>query len=303
MRPTYRTNDRVVFFFSVNESGHWQDMAIMTSPIRPAMLAADPAMAPHWSAESSVEWVRLVNMPFSASRSLRNPLNGNWPVSRSRDCQELAPELGKLMVCLVYTAPGVSLGPQQSSLSTTTTASGGGSADPLDHHSLLDMPYGVFGSPAGVGGGSQTGSKTGSPSSTRARSSSGGSPSGSPSMLCSMSSSSSSRFPLVAGPGFMFGCNQNTVEECMSRSLFGLPLHMDDTIRQIVHPGTSLFWYNINDNGPSDRRRRGSALEPNENYKTSLCQHWLDNNGLCSFVDGGMYAHAEHDLRKEPDRK
>lgn len=237
LNEAYLHNDRVVFFFSVNESGHWQGMAVMTSPIHPTMQAPDPALAPQWSAEFSVEWLRLVNMPFSASRSLRNPLNDNWPVSRSRDCQELTPELGKQMVYLVYAAPEVSLNQPQL----------GGAADnskPLDHHSILDMPYGAFNSPAGGG-------PSASPNNPQ-RLVLGGGASSSPPIHERRAGAAGKRlgqahFPLLPGPGFMFGCNQHTMEECMSRSLFGLPINMDEPARRVVHPGTTLFLFNMSD--------------------------------------------------------
>lgn len=33
-----------------------------------------------WTAEFSVEWLRLVSLPFPHTRPLRNPLNDNLPI-------------------------------------------------------------------------------------------------------------------------------------------------------------------------------------------------------------------------------
>jgi hypothetical protein len=106
LNEAFRTCDRVVLFFSVNESGHWQGAAVMTSPIRPFLGQQPPAGAgmnallllqqqqqqqqqDGWTAEFSLEWLRLVSLPFPHTRPLRNPLNDNLPISRSRcvpDC-------------------------------------------------------------------------------------------------------------------------------------------------------------------------------------------------------------------------
>jgi hypothetical protein len=33
-------------------------------------------------------------------------------------------------------------------------------------------------------------------------------------------------WPTMPGPGFIFGCNSQTMNECLGRGLFGLPAHM-----------------------------------------------------------------------------
>ncbi|GAB5032322.1 cleavage and polyadenylation specificity factor subunit 4-like protein, partial [Nannochloropsis oceanica] len=91
LNEAFRTCDKVVLFFSVNESGHWQGAAVMSSLIRsqphPQHLAPLQLLQHHqdgWTAEFSLEWLRLVSLPFPHTRPLRNPLNDNLPISRSR---------------------------------------------------------------------------------------------------------------------------------------------------------------------------------------------------------------------------
>ena len=33
-------------------------------------------------------------------------------------------------------------------------------------------------------------------------------------------------WPTMPGPGFIFGCNSQTMDECLGRGIFGLPAHM-----------------------------------------------------------------------------
>ena len=51
-------------------------------------------------------------------------------------------------------------------------------------------------------------------------------------------------WPTAPGPGYVFGCNSQTMDECLGRGLFGLPAHMMITAAGI-RPGSSIFLYNV----------------------------------------------------------
>ncbi|KAL7548336.1 hypothetical protein ACHAWF_011623 [Thalassiosira exigua] len=53
-------------------------------------------------------------------------------------------------------------------------------------------------------------------------------------------------WPTMPGPGFIFGCNSQTMDECLGRGLFGLPAHMKITAAGI-RPGSSIFLYNVSE--------------------------------------------------------
>lgn len=53
-------------------------------------------------------------------------------------------------------------------------------------------------------------------------------------------------WPTIPGPGFIFGCNSQTMDECLGRGLFGLPAHMKITATGI-RPGSSIFLYNVSE--------------------------------------------------------
>ncbi|GFH59844.1 hypothetical protein CTEN210_16320 [Chaetoceros tenuissimus] len=53
-------------------------------------------------------------------------------------------------------------------------------------------------------------------------------------------------WPVMPGPGFIFGCNSSTMDECLGRGIFGLPAHMKHVASSIV-PGSSIFLFNVTD--------------------------------------------------------
>lgn len=53
-------------------------------------------------------------------------------------------------------------------------------------------------------------------------------------------------WPTVPGPGFIFGCNSDTMDECLGRGIFGLPAHMKLAASSIV-PGSTVFLFNVTD--------------------------------------------------------
>lgn len=53
-------------------------------------------------------------------------------------------------------------------------------------------------------------------------------------------------WPTASGPGFIFGCNSHTMDECLGRGLLGLPAHMK-AAAACIKPGSSIFLYNVTD--------------------------------------------------------
>lgn len=53
-------------------------------------------------------------------------------------------------------------------------------------------------------------------------------------------------WPTMPGPGFIFGCSSDTMDECLGRGLFGLPAHMSAAASAIV-PGATIFLFNVTD--------------------------------------------------------
>jgi hypothetical protein len=53
-------------------------------------------------------------------------------------------------------------------------------------------------------------------------------------------------WPVLPGPGFIFGCSSDTMDECLGRGIFGMPAHMKASAQWIV-PGSSVFLFNVTD--------------------------------------------------------
>lgn len=53
-------------------------------------------------------------------------------------------------------------------------------------------------------------------------------------------------WPVTPGPGFIFGCSSDTMDECLGRGIFGLPAHMKAAAASIV-PGSTIFLFNVTD--------------------------------------------------------
>jgi cleavage and polyadenylation specificity factor subunit 4 len=53
-------------------------------------------------------------------------------------------------------------------------------------------------------------------------------------------------WPTMPGPGFIFGCSSDTMDECLGRGVFGLPGHMRQAASCIV-PGSTVFLFNVTD--------------------------------------------------------
>lgn len=53
-------------------------------------------------------------------------------------------------------------------------------------------------------------------------------------------------WPVQPGPGFIFGCSSDTMDECLGRGLFGLPAHMK-AAAAVIRPGATIFLFNVTD--------------------------------------------------------
>ena len=51
-------------------------------------------------------------------------------------------------------------------------------------------------------------------------------------------------WPVSPKPGFIFGCDNNTMDECLGRGIFGLPAHMKRAASDIG-PGSPIFLFNV----------------------------------------------------------
>ncbi len=53
-------------------------------------------------------------------------------------------------------------------------------------------------------------------------------------------------WPVMPGPGFIFGCNAQTMDECLGRGILGLPAHMKH-VASSIKPGSAIFLFNVTD--------------------------------------------------------
>lgn len=53
-------------------------------------------------------------------------------------------------------------------------------------------------------------------------------------------------WPVMPGPGFIFGCNSQTMDECLGKGILGLPAHMKHAASGIQQ-GSSIFLFNVTD--------------------------------------------------------
>ena len=53
-------------------------------------------------------------------------------------------------------------------------------------------------------------------------------------------------WPSKPAPGFIFGCNSQTMDECLGKGIFGLPAHMKGAAA-CIEKGSSIFLFNVTD--------------------------------------------------------
>lgn len=88
LNEAYYTTDEVRLIFSVNQSGHFQGYARMSSPI-----GRGPKhgfwVGSSWGGLFQVDWELLYNLPFHKVEHLGNPMNEGKPVKIAKDGQEV----------------------------------------------------------------------------------------------------------------------------------------------------------------------------------------------------------------------
>lgn len=52
-------------------------------------------------------------------------------------------------------------------------------------------------------------------------------------------------WPVSPRPGFIFGCDNTTMDECLGRGIFGLPAHMKGAAMDTIGPGSAIFLFNV----------------------------------------------------------
>eukprot|EP00929_Paragymnodinium_shiwhaense_P040681 TRINITY_DN21207_c0_g1_i1.p1 TRINITY_DN21207_c0_g1~~TRINITY_DN21207_c0_g1_i1.p1 ORF type:complete len:361 (+),score=73.18 TRINITY_DN21207_c0_g1_i1:68-1150(+) len=96
----FATAPAVILVFSVQRSNAFQGYALMRSRIgRPRSASYDPFNG--FGRLFDVEWLRLHDLPYREVSNLCNSLNGDLPVSKSRDGQELSNRCGRRLCQLI----------------------------------------------------------------------------------------------------------------------------------------------------------------------------------------------------------
>jgi hypothetical protein len=49
-------------------------------------------------------------------------------------------------------------------------------------------------------------------------------------------------WPTMPGPGFIFGCRSDTMDECFGRGIFGLPAHVKAAAASGITGGATIFY-------------------------------------------------------------
>ena len=91
----------IYLFFSVNGSGHFCGVALMTSAID-YNSSAEVWAQNKWKGQFSVRWVYVKDVPNSQLRHIKLENNDNKPVTNSRDTQEIPYEKGKQVLRIIH---------------------------------------------------------------------------------------------------------------------------------------------------------------------------------------------------------
>lgn len=112
----FRDFRNVILVFSVKESGRFQGFARLSSEaildhppvpwILPPGLAAKP-----FTTVFNIDWISRMDLPFSKTTHLFNPLNDDKPVKIARDGQEIESSVGQELIRLFPSDPGIDLVP------------------------------------------------------------------------------------------------------------------------------------------------------------------------------------------------
>lgn len=94
-------NACVYLFYSVNGSGHFCGVAMMTSAVD-FNLTSKVWMQNKWKGQFSVKWLYVKDVPNNPLRHIRLENNENKPVTNSRDTQEVPPDKGRHVLHILH---------------------------------------------------------------------------------------------------------------------------------------------------------------------------------------------------------
>ncbi|KAK9780075.1 putative YT521-B-like domain-containing protein [Seiridium cardinale] len=99
----FNTCKNVILIFSANQSRKFQGYARMTGTPSGDLPKPKWWTAIKWpiSEPYTIEWISKTPMDDDRSRALKNSLNDDLPVTRSRDCQELDEYCGRTMISML----------------------------------------------------------------------------------------------------------------------------------------------------------------------------------------------------------
>uniref|UniRef100_A0A0A9Z3Q8 YTH domain family protein 2 n=2 Tax=Lygus hesperus TaxID=30085 RepID=A0A0A9Z3Q8_LYGHE len=96
-----KPNGCVYLFFSVNGSGHFCGMAVMTSAVD-YNASSSVWSQDKWKGQFRVKWIYVKDVPNGQLRHIRLENNENKPVTNSRDTQEVPFERGKQVLRIIH---------------------------------------------------------------------------------------------------------------------------------------------------------------------------------------------------------
>jgi YT521-B-like domain len=91
----------VLLFFSVNGSGHFCGMAVMTSPVD-YHASSSVWSQDKWKGQFRVRWIYVKDVPNVQLRHIRLENNEGKPVTNSRDTQEVPFEKGRHVLKIMH---------------------------------------------------------------------------------------------------------------------------------------------------------------------------------------------------------
>jgi cleavage and polyadenylation specificity factor subunit 4 len=194
----------IMLFFIVSESEHVQGAAMVTSP------AVRPskirsAAEDDFAYRCDVDWVRTTELPLKTALDAAPDLI--VPTESTQFCQNMTWRTGESVMKAIWNSPLVTLYEPH----TTTTPAAGDDGDA------------VAASPP---------SESASPSDDQ--------------LLIDFRAPSPNEasWPVSPLPGFIFGCDNYTMDECLGRGIFGLPAHMKAAAAHI-QPGSTVLLFNV----------------------------------------------------------
>lgn len=106
----FESFDHVILIFSANESGGFQGYARMSSlPSRSFVPGIWGRSGTRLGASFKVQWLKQCAVSFEEFSALRNPLNENAPVKKSKDGCELPPDLAGQICRVLWESPDVDI--------------------------------------------------------------------------------------------------------------------------------------------------------------------------------------------------